>query len=118
MCANDSMALTAMSKLQRMGYNVPEDVIVTGFDNTFNAQNSFPTLTTVERPVYDSGYKACHVLYNLMNGEQQPKSIPMEAEPVFGQSCGCGKHNFEDMIEFKRDVYLRLVRKIIRMQRL
>lgn len=109
-CANDSMALTAMSKLQRMGYNVPEDVIVTGFDNTFNAQNSFPTLTTVERPVYDSGYKACHVLFNLMNGEQQPKSIPMEAEPVFGQSCGCGKHNFEDMREFKRDVYLRLER--------
>lgn len=109
-CANDSMALTAMSKLQRMGYKIPEDVIVTGFDNTFNAQNSFPTLTTVKRPVYDSGYKACHVLYNLMNGEEQPKNIPLEAEPVFGQSCGCGKHDFEDMKEFKRDVYLRLER--------
>ncbi len=108
--ANDSMALTAMSKLQRMGYKVPEDVIVTGFDNTFNAQNSYPTLTTVERPVYDSGYKACQILYNLMNGEEQPKDIPLEAEPIFGQSCGCGKHDFEDMKEFKRDVYLRLER--------
>ncbi len=109
-CANDSMALTAMSKLQRMGYNVPEDVIVTGFDNTFNAQNSYPTLTTVKRPVYDSGYKACQVLYNLMKGENQPKSIPLEAEPVFGQSCGCGEHDLENIKEFKRDVSLRLER--------
>lgn len=109
-CANDSMALAAMSKLQRMGYKVPDDVIVTGFDNTFNAQNSYPTLTTVKRPVYDSGHKACQVLYNLMNGDDQPKSIPLEAEPVFCQSCGCDNHDFEDPKEFKRDVYQRLER--------
>ncbi|MCR5740759.1 MAG: GGDEF domain-containing protein [Lachnospiraceae bacterium] len=109
-CANDSMALTAMSKLQHMGYKVPNDVIVTGFDNTFNAQNSYPTLTTVKRPLYESGRKACQVLLDLMNGNEQPRSTLMEAEPVFGQSCGCGLHDFEDIREFKRKTYQRIER--------
>ena len=36
-CANDSMALTVVSSLEKAGYKVPDDVMVTGFDNTFNA---------------------------------------------------------------------------------
>ncbi|MBR1383089.1 MAG: LacI family DNA-binding transcriptional regulator, partial [Ruminococcus sp.] len=51
-CANDSMALTAVSALEKMGIRVPEDVMVTGFDDTFNARNSCPVLTTVKRPLY------------------------------------------------------------------
>lgn len=85
-CANDSMALTAMNRLQRMGYKIPEDVMITGFDNTFNAQNSYPVLTTVKRPLFYSGTKACEILYSLMNGESQPKSTYLEAEPVFTES--------------------------------
>lgn len=109
-CANDSMALTAMSKLQRMGYKIPEDVIITGFDNTFNAQNSYPTLTTVKRPLYASRQKACQVLYDLMNGKEQPKDIKLEAETVFAQSCGCDIHDYEDVMEFKRSTYQRIER--------
>jgi len=109
-CANDSMALTAMSLLQRMGYKIPEDVIITGFDNTFNAQNSYPILTTVKRPLYDSGYKACSILYELMNGHDQPKSTLLEATPVYAQSCGCNLHDTEDINEFKRSTYQRIER--------
>ena len=108
-CANDSMALTAMSKLQRMGYKIPEDVIITGFDNTFNAQNSYPSLTTVKRPLYASGQKACQVLFDLMNGKEQPKKTKLEAETVFAQSCGCDIHN-EDVREFKKNTYQRIER--------
>lgn len=32
-CANDAMAIGAMERLQQNGYRIPEDVIVTGFDN-------------------------------------------------------------------------------------
>ena len=63
-CANDSMALTVVSSLEKYGYKVPDDVIVTGFDNTFNARNAFPALTTVNRPLLEAGYKACDILVN------------------------------------------------------
>ena len=78
-----------MNKLQANGIKVPDDVIVTGFDNTFNARNSFPVLTTVKRPLFASGVKSCEVLYSLMRGEGQPRSTIMDAEPVYAESCGC-----------------------------
>ena len=109
-CANDSMALTAMSRLQRLGYVIPDDVIVTGFDNTFNAQNSYPTLTTVKRPLYNSGQKAIQILCDLIDGKEQPKSTILEAEAVFAHSCGCKIHDFEDPMEFKKSTYRRIER--------
>ena len=109
-CANDSMALTAMDLLQAQGYKIPEDTIVTGFDNTFYARNACPVLTTVKRPLYDSGIKACEMLFSLMKGEEQPVSVAMKAEPVFTESCGCGSENMAEFIEFKKQTFTRLER--------
>jgi diguanylate cyclase (GGDEF) domain len=109
-CANDSMALTAMSHLQHMGYKIPEDVIVTGFDNISNARSACPTLTTVKRPLFYSGMKACSTLFKLMNGEEQPKSIFVEAEPVYSESCGCKVDDLENYRDLKLNTYLRIDR--------
>ncbi len=107
-CANDSMALTAMSRLQDLGYRVPEDVMVTGFDDILGARNSSPALTTVKRPLYVSGQKACEMLLALMNGEEQPQSIDLETEPVFTESCGCHGEDAESIREFRREMYQRM----------
>ena len=109
-CANDSMAITAMIRLQHMGYKIPEDVIVTGFDNTFNARNSYPALTTVKRPLYYSGNMACNILMGLMDNEDVPKSTLLEAEPVFSESCGCPEDYSENIKDFKRSTYQRIER--------
>lgn len=109
-CANDSMALTAMNKLQANGIKVPDDVIVTGFDNTFNARNSFPVLTTVKRPLFSSGVKSCEVLYSLMRGEGQPRSTIMDAEPVYAESCGCQLKNDENALEFRKETSIKIER--------
>lgn len=107
-CANDSMALTVMSSLEKMHVKVPDDVIVTGFDNTFNAQNSCPTLTTVNRPLYTSGVKACEVLMNVINNKPQEKSTVLSASPVFTESCGCPGCIEENMAEYKKNTYHRI----------
>jgi len=109
-CANDSMALTAMNKLQLNGVKVPDDVAVTGFDNTFNARNAFPVLTTVKRPLYASGVKACEVLYSLMQGEKSPRSTIMDAEPVFAESCGCNPDSIDNALEFRKETALKIER--------
>lgn len=105
--ANDSMALTALTSLEKLGYKVPEDVIVTGFDNTYYARNSFPSLTTVDRPLYHSGYKACDVLLNVINGIEQPKSTILDASPVFTESCGCPSRDHDDLKKYRKDSYRR-----------
>lgn len=109
-CANDSMALSLMSKLQRMGYKIPDDVIITGFDHTFNARNSSPVLTTVRRPLYHSGFQACSLLLDLINGEERPHHTLLDAEPVFTESCGCKQEESPDIIEFKINTYERIER--------
>ena len=48
---NDPMALGALDALARAGRRVPDDVAVVGFDNALAAQQSLPTLSTVEQPV-------------------------------------------------------------------
>lgn len=49
--ANDYMALDALHVLQQRGIRVPEEVAVTGFDNTVESRLSVPPLTTVLLPV-------------------------------------------------------------------
>ncbi|MBP1533119.1 MAG: GGDEF domain-containing protein [Ruminococcus sp.] len=107
-CANDSMALTAISSLEKLGYKVPDDVIVTGFDNTFSAKNSSPELTTVERPLYQSGYKACEIIYDLVTGKERPRKTVLEATPVFSESCGCQSTNMFDLASYKKRTYTRI----------
>lgn len=104
-CANDAMALAAIEELNNFGYNVPDDVIVTGFDNTYNAQHHVPALTTVSRPLEEAGYKACEILIKIANGEEYDNNTSLDAVPVFNESCGCKNPENTDSIEFKTSYY-------------
>lgn len=105
-CANDAMALTAVSALQKLGYRVPEDVIVTGFDYTYNARNFCPALTSVKRPLFTSGYKACSIIYDIICGGKPRQSTRLEAYPVFSESCGCMTESPDNFKDFKKKTYL------------
>ena len=61
-CANDVMASAAITRLVEAGYRVPEDIAVTGFDNTYSNHNFRVELTSVERPLGLSGRLACKIL--------------------------------------------------------
>lgn len=104
-CANDAMALTAVSALQKMGIKVPEDVIVTGFDYTYNARNFCPALTSVKRPLFTSGYKACSIIYDVICGGKPHQSTMLEAYPVFSESCGCMTESPDSFRDFKKRTY-------------
>lgn len=45
--ASDRMALSAVHALNKHGLRVPQDVIVSGFDNTTSSNGSLPPLTTI-----------------------------------------------------------------------
>ena len=87
-CANDAMALTAVSTLEKYGFCVPLDVIVTGFDNTFSARNYCPAMTSVKRPLRRAGAAACSAILDIIDGKE-PMIEHIEAECVFTESCGC-----------------------------
>lgn len=88
-CANDVMAMGTVFALGMMGYSVPDDVIVTGFDNVISAQTYNPIITTVDRGWEKRSYEGMKHLIDLINGAPKQGIIKHESKLAIGESCGC-----------------------------
>ena len=104
-CANDAMALAAAEELESAGYRIPEDIIVTGFDNIYNARHHRPALTTVKRPINEAGYTACKLILEELTGNPQEREVILNASPVFTGSCGCTAEADLTADEYMRSTY-------------
>lgn len=61
-CANDSNAFIVIQALTNLGIKVPEDIGVTGFDDTPLAAKLKPPLTTMQVQKESMGKEAVHRL--------------------------------------------------------
>lgn len=86
---NDSMAMGAIQALEDFGIRVPEDTIITGFDNYKGATYSIPTLTTVDPQISLQAYEAGLLLEKIMNGDKTPVEKEIESKERYRESCGC-----------------------------
>lgn len=73
-CANDQMAMGALSCLQHAGMAVPGRWSVLGYDDVDVAAFLSPRLTSVHIPLADMGLNACRMLLNDCYGLQLPLS--------------------------------------------
>lgn len=64
MAVNDGVAIGCVEALAEAGLRVPDDVSVTGFDDTLAARVCVPQLTTVRQPLRAMGARAVDVLLN------------------------------------------------------
>jgi len=65
---NDPMAIGALHAAEEMGFEVPRDLSVAGFDDVFAASIVKPHLTTVRQPLQEMGRVAASLLFRLMDG--------------------------------------------------
>ena len=114
-CGNDYMAMGLMRELQKNGYRVPEDVIVTGFDNVTDWCADVPSLTTIQPDYQGMVTEAMELLDRLIHereaaekahaqagGGKHVTRIGLPGELIFGESCGCGKRHesfFRDLTQ-------------------
>lgn len=87
--ANDYMAIGAMIELEKNGYRIPEDVVVTGYDDKKSARCVHPRLTTVNREERSVGRKAINLLLDLIAGHNEKEVVYIEGKNIFAESCGC-----------------------------
>lgn len=80
-CLNDDMAFACIDFCRNMGLNVPEDVVISGFDDLPRSSFSYMTLTTVNQRLQLQGYTAAETLLNVINGKNVPmvQQIPTKA---------------------------------------
>ena len=88
-CANDQMALGAFYALSDRGIRVPEDTILSGYDNIFEAANHYPRVTSVNRYEERIGKTAYRNIIKCLDGKQYDKNPVIDSEPVYAESCGC-----------------------------
>lgn len=88
-CVNDMTAIGVLSAFNELGIKVPDDVILTGFDDAIVASLSEPTLTTINQNIYAQGQAAADVALAVVQGRNVPKTVSVDLYTKFRQSCGC-----------------------------
>jgi LacI family transcriptional regulator len=88
-CANDELALAALTTLRAAGIAVPQDVVVTGWDDVMAARYVSPGLTTVRQPMAELGQLAAQRLHERVTGERsRARNDVLATELVLRDSCG------------------------------
>lgn len=85
-CANDHMAVSVIEELGRRGIKVPEEVLVSGYDNIIAAQTCIPALTTFETDFETVARTAVDIITRINNGEKVDKITTINDKMILRQS--------------------------------
>lgn len=80
-CYNDQIALAVISMLEEKGISVPEDIAVTGYDNSLIGQSSPIGITTIAHPQEKLGEMAAELI--LEKNQKSPGRRKQRQTPDF-----------------------------------
>lgn len=101
-CANDQMALGAFYGLQEKGIRVPQDCLLTGYDNIVSAEYNIVPITSVARYEFQIGQLAYDKLVGILQGAKV-ETLVYNSTPIFRKSCCKNLENDEikdEIIEY------------------
>ncbi|HBF36586.1 MAG TPA: LacI family transcriptional regulator [Firmicutes bacterium] len=75
LCGNDTAAIGVLRAMYELGLKVPDDVVVTGFDNSEISRISIPSLTTIDMFVNQLGEIMLNVMLDKINGKKANNTI-------------------------------------------
>lgn len=94
-CANDVLAQGVIVALEKVGINVPKDVLVTGYDNDYTAFLSKPSVTSFNQRFDRVGYQSIKTAMDIIERKTVEKVQLISGELALGESCGCEYDNSE-----------------------
>lgn len=86
-------------KKYMIGESSEHSIAITGYDNTPDAANVEPPLTTINQSPYMNGYSALNTAVSLIEDEENTKSVKSVPSVILRQSCGC---KYDEKLEFPR----------------
>jgi LacI family transcriptional regulator len=71
-CSFDGIAAGALKELYTQNITVPDDIALTGFEDSWIASHAIPSLTTVRIPKFEIGKMLLINLFDIINGKIKP----------------------------------------------
>ncbi len=88
-CANDYMAISVCNALYEKGYQIPEDICVSGYDDVDEAKYAVPSISSMHVSGCLMGKEAVRIIKEVLEGGNPPQNVYVEVEPGYRESCGC-----------------------------
>lgn len=88
-CANDEIAMVMLTTFEDYGISVPDDVIITGFDNLPESALFYPSITSIEPDNRLHGQICARTMIDLLNGRSTENPIKLPSRFIPRESCGC-----------------------------
>lgn len=95
-CYNDQIAVQVIEALTELGRKVPEDISVTGYDNSVYAKAHGVALTTIAHPQEKLGEMAAELLLEKIQAVEEKDSKVqrlIEPELIIRESCAFRSHS-------------------------
>ena len=103
-CINDILAIITINALRNMGYRVPADVSVVGFDDICMASYIGVPLTTASQDAYELGKAASRMLLErLSGGGSPPRSFTVPTKLRIRASASAPLPGVEGAVNIKRE---------------
>lgn len=110
-CASDNIASGMCAEAEKYGYHIPEDFVVTGFDDLDKAAFFRPQITTIGHERETIGYKCVEILIDLWKGKTVNKYNFVPAKCIYAESCGCSNSGVVDYREYTKNQIIFGVKK-------
>lgn len=97
-CANDGLAMETCISLSNNGYEVPHDVLVTGFDYIDAGMIFDPSIASVDQCFDQMGVAAIKIWRELSNGNAKELTEMVPCRFIPGESCNCYEFRNSDKL--------------------
>ena len=84
-CSNDTMAMTVYDILSKKGYRVPEDVLITGYDYTYECRLYYSPIISIKVNSFEIGEQACATVLRMIAGERVESDFWISDEVIFDE---------------------------------
>ena len=86
-CSADILAVGIMKKIKELGYDVPKDLSIMGYDDISYANFIYPGLSTIRQDISEKGLRAAEILIDKLENDRKGKvAINIEPELIIRES--------------------------------
>lgn len=86
-CYNDQIAVQVLQAIRDMGYSVPEDISIVGYDDSDLATATEVKLTTIRHPKHEMGRRAARFLMNMIEKKEEKLEYIYKPELIVRNSA-------------------------------